>query len=81
MDAFDAEPTATDTLRAAAAQTFQQVLDRSTVHLVPRWLAFAAAVALYALRVYVVQGWFIVTRGTRRRNPRPVISTASGSSC
>jgi len=63
MDAFDAEPSAADNFRAALAQKFQVFLDRSTVHLVPRWIAFAAAVGLYGLRVYLIQGWFIVTYG------------------
>ena len=41
----------------------QTLLDRSTLHVLPRWLAFAAALGLFFLRIYVVQGWFIVAYG------------------
>ena len=42
---------------------WQQLLDRSTVHTGLRWLVFAGLMALYALRVFLLNGWFIVTYG------------------
>jgi hypothetical protein len=52
-----------NSLRVSVQRKFQQFLDRSTVHLVPRWLGFAITLGAYALRVYMVRGWFIVTYG------------------
>merc|ERR1712167_545724 len=34
-----------------------------TVHILPRWLGFAVCLALYGLRVYIIQGWFLITYG------------------
>jgi len=59
----DEQSSAADTLRATIQSKFQAFLDRSTVHIVPRWIATALALAVYALRVYVVNGWYIVTYG------------------
>lgn len=42
---------------------YQQLLDRTVVHTSLRWAAFFAGVALFLLRVYLLQGWFIVTYG------------------
>ena len=42
---------------------WQQLLDKSTVHLIPRWVFFGVLMALYLLRMYLVNGWFIVTYG------------------
>lgn len=39
------------------------MLDRTVIHVVPRWLGLAGLLALYALRVYYAQGWYIVTYG------------------
>jgi len=61
-DALD-DRTAANAFRAGAAQKFQQFLDRSTVHVAPRWLGFAGCLVFYGLRVYIIQGWFIVTYG------------------
>lgn len=41
----------------------QYWLDKSTIHLVPRWTGFAVLLALFFLRVYLVQGYFIVAYG------------------
>ena len=41
----------------------QYWLDKSTIHIVPRWVAFAVVVALVFLRIYIVQGYFIVAYG------------------
>jgi Rer1 family len=47
----------------AVKRAVQYWLDKSTIHLVPRWSAFAVLLALFFLRVYVVQGYFIVAYG------------------
>lgn len=42
---------------------WQQLLDKSTVHLVPRWIFFTVLMTLYLVRMYFANGWFIVTYG------------------
>lgn len=42
---------------------WQQLLDRSTVYILPRWLVFCAMLAIYTMRVFIVNGWYIVTYG------------------
>ncbi|KAL5227449.1 hypothetical protein ABZP36_015714 [Zizania latifolia] len=49
--------------RTDASRAFQYYLDRSTPHATGRWLATLAVAAIYALRVYLVQGFYIVTYG------------------
>eukprot|EP00934_Nitzschia_sp_Nitz4_P005529 Nitzschia sp. Nitz4//scaffold75_size92586//22538//23223//NITZ4_004845-RA/size92586-augustus-gene-0.87-mRNA-1//-1//CDS//3329557675//5519//frame0 len=48
---------------AEASRVIQYWLDKSTVYVVPRWCAFAALLALFFLRVYLVQGYFIIAYG------------------
>lgn len=45
------------------SRTFQYYLDRSTPHPMRRWLGTLAAAAIYVLRVYCVQGFYVVTYG------------------
>lgn len=42
---------------------FQYYLDKSTPHAVYRWIGTCVLLVLYALRVYYVQGFYIVTYG------------------
>ena len=42
---------------------YQHALDKTVVHIAARWAAFAGVTLLYALRVYYLNGWFIVTYG------------------
>lgn len=44
-----------------AQRRVQFLLDKSSPHRVFRWLLFVALIGLYLLRVYLVNGWFIVT--------------------
>jgi hypothetical protein len=44
-------------------RAFQYWLDKSTIHIVPRWGFFSAVLCLFFLRVYLVQGYFIVAYG------------------
>jgi len=50
-------------VRAQLLRRAQSVLDKTTPHPLARWLALAALLALYALRVWRLDGWFIVTYG------------------
>ncbi|KAK7821172.1 protein RER1B [Quercus suber] len=50
-------------LRNDFTRIFQYYLDRSTPHMVQRWLGTLAVAAIYMLRVYYVQGFYIVSYG------------------
>ncbi|KAA8531897.1 hypothetical protein F0562_006386 [Nyssa sinensis] len=45
------------------SKQFQYYLDRSTPHTVHRWLGTLALASIYVLRVYYVQGFYIVSYG------------------
>ncbi|XP_026662190.1 protein RER1A-like isoform X2 [Phoenix dactylifera] len=45
------------------SRAFQYYLDRSTPHTVERWLGTLGVAVIYCLRVYYVQGFYIVTYG------------------
>mmetsp|Transcript_14676 Transcript_14676/g.33239 ORF Transcript_14676/g.33239 Transcript_14676/m.33239 type:complete len:204 (+) Transcript_14676:213-824(+) len=70
MEGSDDDYSGASSRGASADQTvanlkraFQYWLDKSTVHLVPRWIGFAVVLALFFLRVYLIQGFFIVAYG------------------
>lgn len=48
---------------SVASSRWQQLLDKMTPHPLPRWLGTLVLALMYGLRVYVVQGFFIVTYG------------------
>ncbi|GKU99192.1 hypothetical protein SLE2022_360900 [Rubroshorea leprosula] len=45
------------------SRAFQYYLDRSTPHTLRRWLGTLAVAAIYILRVYYVQGFYVVSYG------------------
>ncbi|KAH7845732.1 hypothetical protein Vadar_005390 [Vaccinium darrowii] len=45
------------------SRRYQYLLDKSTPHVLRRWIGFALIALLYALRVYLVHGYYIVTYG------------------
>ncbi|KAK7263182.1 hypothetical protein RJT34_30768 [Clitoria ternatea] len=47
----------------AVSRQYQHLLDKTTPHVGRRWLCFVAVALLYALRVYFVEGFYIVTYG------------------
>ncbi|XP_066370795.1 protein RER1A-like [Miscanthus floridulus] len=49
--------------RAEAARAFQHYLDRAAPHTAGRWAGTLVAAAVYALRVYYVRGFYVVTYG------------------
>lgn len=40
---------------------YQHFLDRSTPHITARWCAWLLVAALYMVRAFILQGWYIVT--------------------
>jgi hypothetical protein len=55
--------TNTHTHTLTVKRVLQYWLDKSTIHVVPRWIAFVVLLLLFFLRVYFVQGYFIVAYG------------------
>lgn len=49
--------------RGELLQKFQHYLDKSTPHPVARWLGSVVVAAIYCVRVYFLQGFYIVTYG------------------
>ncbi|KAJ0972263.1 hypothetical protein J5N97_020222 [Dioscorea zingiberensis] len=49
--------------RTEFSRAFQHYLDRCTPHPVGRWFGTLAVAAIYVLRVYFVQGFYIVSYG------------------
>lgn len=45
----------------AVSQRFQHLLDKSTPFIVYRWIAFVCIALIYGLRVYLVQGFYVVS--------------------
>ncbi|XWS29279.1 hypothetical protein CRYUN_Cryun24cG0014700 [Craigia yunnanensis] len=45
------------------SMTFQYFLDRSTPHTIRRWLGTLAVAMIYVLRVYYVQGFYVISYG------------------
>ena len=45
------------------SRAFQYYLDRSTPHPTERWLGTLAVAAIYVLRAYLVQGFYIISYG------------------
>uniref|UniRef100_A0ACD5VFB2 Uncharacterized protein n=2 Tax=Avena sativa TaxID=4498 RepID=A0ACD5VFB2_AVESA len=49
--------------RSDASRAFQYYLDRSTPHATGRWVGTLVVAAIYALRVFMVHGFYIVSYG------------------
>ncbi|CAL9762583.1 protein RER1A-like [Musa acuminata AAA Group] len=49
--------------RSDFSRAFQHYLDKSTPHMTGRWLGTVGVAAIYFLRVYFVQGFYIITYG------------------
>lgn len=49
--------------RSEVSRKFQYYLDKSTPHVTGRWLGTLSVALIYALRVYIVQGFYIVSYG------------------
>ncbi|XP_052202825.1 protein RER1A-like [Diospyros lotus] len=47
----------------AISRRYQYFLDKSTPHVLHRWTAFVVFAFIYTLRVYLIEGYYIVTYG------------------
>lgn len=45
------------------SRRYQHILDKSVPHVLNRWIGCLAVVLIYAIRVYFVQGFYIITYG------------------
>lgn len=45
------------------SRRYQHVLDKTVPHILHRWIACLVLVLIYAVRVYFVQGFYIITYG------------------
>jgi hypothetical protein len=58
----DIEPTTTSTSRRWS-QKIQYILDKIAPHTLPRWIFFGVCLIIYAIRVYTLEAFYIVTYG------------------
>ncbi|XP_010270832.1 PREDICTED: protein RER1A-like [Nelumbo nucifera] len=47
----------------AISRRYQHFLDKSTPHVLRRWIGFSVVAAIYIIRVYLIQGFYIVSYG------------------
>ncbi|GAB5032403.1 rer1a [Nannochloropsis oceanica] len=59
----DGDPSFVEQVAVSLQRKWQHILDRSTVYVGLRWVIFVVMLGLYALRVFYINGWFIVTYG------------------
>ncbi len=45
------------------SRKYQYIMDKSSPHVLYRWIVFMAVFILYVTRVYFLNGWFIVSYG------------------
>lgn len=57
------QPSFVSRVRHQLSRQGQRYLDMSVPHLALRWVAFAALLGAYTVRVYLLQGFFIITYG------------------
>lgn len=65
MDALDADepasPSAVTKMFVSLSQRYQTILDRTVPNTLQRWLFTFVLAAFYGIRVFFLQGWYIVT--------------------
>jgi hypothetical protein len=57
------EPSGLQRLTRSITRVYQLYLDRTVMYPVARWSSFFVAVLIYFIRVYLLNGFFIVTYG------------------
>jgi len=57
------EDGAVSKMQHAIGRKWQHWLDLSAPHTAPRWAVSAVIVLIYGLRVYLINGWYIITYG------------------
>ncbi|XP_043918932.1 protein RER1 isoform X2 [Protopterus annectens] len=60
-DSIHGKPSAITRLFTKVSQVYQSWLDRSTPFTAVRWVLTLLLIGVYMLRVYLLQGWYIVT--------------------
>ena len=63
LDDAAEEPSWADRLDAAVSQQWQVLLDKSVPYFGRRWALAAVVALIYCIRVYLIQGWYIITYG------------------
>ncbi|KEH31484.1 putative retrieval of early ER protein Rer1 [Medicago truncatula] len=64
MNTEDTSPAAAITRwKFEASRRYQHILDKSTPHVSQRWLGCLVVALVYVLRVYIVQGFYVVSYG------------------
>lgn len=61
MDASPSQPGAVTMFFKRIGEVHQTILDRATPHLALRWVFLCLWFILYGIRVYFLQGWYIIT--------------------
>jgi hypothetical protein len=51
------------TFGAKFSGRWQHILDKLIPHMIARWIVFTLSLYAYVIRVYFLNGWFIVTYG------------------
>ena len=46
---------------AKLSQQYRHYLNKTTPHVTPRWIALAVVVLIYAVRAYLLHGFYIIT--------------------
>jgi hypothetical protein len=59
----EVEEGAASKLQAAVLRKWQHWLDLSAPHTGPRWVLSVVVMLIYCLRVYLINGWYIITYG------------------
>jgi len=60
-DSVKSEPSFLLKLCTSISQRYQQLLDISTPHTAARWIGTCLLIMAYMIRVFYLQGWYIVT--------------------
>lgn len=63
MEGMEHEDNSLEQTKANLRRAAQYWLDKSTIYPLQRWIGFVALLSLFFLRIYVVQGYFIVAYG------------------
>mmetsp|Transcript_22642 Transcript_22642/g.33145 ORF Transcript_22642/g.33145 Transcript_22642/m.33145 type:complete len:195 (+) Transcript_22642:155-739(+) len=63
MEGTDHDENSMEQTKANLRRAYQYWLDKSTIYPVQRWIGFLAVLSLFFLRIYLVQGYFIVAYG------------------
>eukprot|EP00578_Thalassiosira_sp_NH16_P006464 CAMPEP_0181123342 /NCGR_PEP_ID=MMETSP1071-20121207/25847_1 /TAXON_ID=35127 /ORGANISM="Thalassiosira sp., Strain NH16" /LENGTH=222 /DNA_ID=CAMNT_0023208475 /DNA_START=61 /DNA_END=726 /DNA_ORIENTATION=- len=63
MEGSDQDFSGAEATSANVRRAVQYWLDKSTIHILPRWILFSVVLLLFFLRIYLVQSHFIVAYG------------------